>query len=153
MEKKYPQATILIVDDLPSDRQLIKYALEEIGFRGEVLFERSGQALIERYLDAPMQSSLPDLILLDLNLADMKGEALLKLLKQSAGTCTIPVVIFSSSQTPEAAERCYSLGAGGYVVKPTDYDQLKTLLANTLEFWFQEAVKRNRNFARYGLWT
>ncbi len=153
MEKNYAQATLLIVDDLPSDRQLIKYALEEIGFRGEVLFERSGRALIERYLNAPIPPSLPDLILLDLNLADIKGEALLKLLKQSVSTCSVPVIIFSSSQTPEAAERCYSLGAGGYVIKPTDYDQLKTLLANTLDFWFQEAVKRNRDFVKPGLRT
>jgi CheY-like chemotaxis protein len=152
MEHKYPKATLLIVDDLPSDRQLIKYALEEIGFAGEVTFEHSGQALVDRYLKS-VPSSLPDLILLDLNLTDIKGEELLKLLKEHDATCTIPVVIFSSSQKPEAAERCYSLGAGGYVIKPTDYDQIKTLLSHTLEFWLQTAVKRNRRSEQSGLKT
>lgn len=151
MKKKYAQVRLLMVDDLSSDRQLIRYALEEIGFAGEIEFEHTGQAVLERYLSPNSLHPLPDLILLDWNLSDLPGEELLRRLKQHRATCTIPVVVMSSSQAEEAAAQCYSLGAGGYLSKPTDYDQLRDDIGATLAFWLQNAVKRNRNhhYARF----
>lgn len=142
MNVDYSSAQLLVVDDLSSDRQLIRYALEEINFKGLLEFERSGQAVLDRYLPDPDPRDLPDLILLDVNLSDINGREVLRKLKQNHMTCAIPVVMFSSSNAPEASEECYSLGAGGYLVKPTDFDEMRKQLASTLAFWMQDAVKR-----------
>jgi len=146
MAGNYKHIHLLIVDDLPSDRQLIKYVLEELHFEGKVEFLQSGNLVVERYLKSPPPASqLPDLIILDLNLSDMKGNELLSMLKAHDRTCSIPVVVFSSLESPQMAEACYALGAGGYVVKPTEFDTLREKLHSIMDFWFQPAVKRNRD--------
>ena len=145
--QNYSQASLLIVDDLASDQQLIKYALEEVGYNGELDFLKSGQAVVDRFFSNPSNEAppLPDLILLDLSLSDMEGQHLLDRLKNHPHTFSVPVIIFSSLESITATELCYSLGAGGFVRKPTDFDDLKTCLKGIIEFWLQPFVMRGRH--------
>ena len=65
----------------------------------------------------------PDLILLDLDLPDIRGSEVLNRLQQSAITRDIPVVVFSADATPNQIDRLLATGARAYLTKPLDVSQ------------------------------
>ena len=68
----------------------------------------------------------PDLILMDLWIPDMGGEAVTRLLKSSDKTKDIPVVIFSANNDIEKV--AINAGADGYLRKPFDISTLNTTI-------------------------
>lgn len=71
----------------------------------------------------------PDLVVLDLHLPDMSGEALLRQLRADPRIRSIPVVIASSDTAPATIERLADLGVAGHLAKPFTADQLKELVS------------------------
>jgi CheY-like chemotaxis protein len=71
----------------------------------------------------------PDIVLLDLHLPGMSGEALLRQLREDSRTRSIPVVIVSGDTEPETIERLTDLGAAGYLTKPFTAAQLRELVS------------------------
>lgn len=74
----------------------------------------------------------PDIVLLDLHLSDMSGEALLLRLRSDARTRSIPAVIVSGDTAPSTVERLGKLGAAAYLTKPFTASQLRELLGGEL---------------------
>ncbi|GIV95351.1 MAG: hypothetical protein KatS3mg057_0008 [Herpetosiphonaceae bacterium] len=70
----------------------------------------------------------PDLILLDLHLPDLSGEAILRLLQAQPQTREIPVVVLSADAAPLQMERMRDLGARAYISKPFEIRRLINLL-------------------------
>lgn len=66
----------------------------------------------------------PDLILLDLHLPDMDGDALVRQLREDPATATIPVIIISADATPSRVARVINAGASAYLTKPIDLADL-----------------------------
>ena len=62
------------------------------------------------------------LILLDLNLPDMPGTAILARVKADPATAHIPVIVLTTTDDRSEIDRCYELGANVYVTKPVDYE-------------------------------
>ena len=72
----------------------------------------SGEASARRHL----------LILLDLNLPDMTGVAILEKVKSNAHLKRSPVVVLTTTDDQREIQRCYDLGANVYITKPVDYE-------------------------------
>jgi CheY-like chemotaxis protein len=72
----------------------------------------------------------PDIVLLDLNLTDMSGEALLRQLRADSRTRSIPVVIVSGDTAPGTIGRLADLGVAGYLTKPFAAAQLSELVSS-----------------------
>src|SRR5215218_6045651 len=70
----------------------------------------------------------PKLILLDLNLPDVHGSEVFRLLQQNPATVEIPVVILSADATPSQIERLLKAGATNYLTKPFDLDPFLTVV-------------------------
>ena len=104
-------ATILIVEDEPDIREVIRFAMEGTGFR---LLE-AGQADEARKL---MQSEEPDLILLDWMLPGHSGLELAHQLKQNPKTRAIPIIMVSARGEAEDRIRGLETGADDYITKP-----------------------------------
>lgn len=141
----YAHAEILIADDNLADIVLIKTILEEIEFAGTLKVVSTGREALQ-YLQSridsfPMRSQRPSLILIDLNMPVMGGMELLKALKSDARTSMIPTVILSTSDRNDDIEKCYALGAGGYIIKPLNYELFKEKISATLAFWHHSGVK------------
>jgi len=64
----------------------------------------------------------PKLVLLDLNLPDINGAEVLRLLRSTPDTAGIPVVVLSANATPSQIERLLTAGASNYLTKPFDID-------------------------------
>jgi two-component system phosphate regulon response regulator PhoB len=104
-------ATVLVVDDEPNIREVIRFALEGSAFR--VL--EAGHADEARRL---IQSGEPDLILLDWMLPGRSGLELAQQLKQNSKTRTIPIIMVSARGEEEDRVRGLETGADDYIAKP-----------------------------------
>ncbi|MBI2167839.1 MAG: response regulator transcription factor [Candidatus Omnitrophica bacterium] len=102
---------ILIVEDEKDISNLVQLHLQKAGF--ETLTARDGQEAFRK-----IQSSKPDLIVLDLMLPEMDGKELTKLLKAREDTKEIPIVMLTAKT--EEVDRIvgFELGADDYIPKP-----------------------------------
>jgi DNA-binding response OmpR family regulator len=107
-------ATILVVDDLPANRDLMTRRLERSGFR--VLSAASGPEALELLRRSPV-----DLVLLDIMMPGMTGLDVLKTLRLSRATAALPVIMVTAKTDSEDVVEALSLGANDYVTKPVDY--------------------------------
>lgn len=108
---------VLYVDDDIMYRCLVERMLKD-SFGG-IATVQSGEEALD-YL----RHSLPEVILLDLNLGGMDGCAVLKALKSDERLCGIPVVIFTSDDDINTQVRCFKAGAADYITKPADQEIL-----------------------------
>jgi two-component system phosphate regulon response regulator PhoB len=102
---------VLVVDDEPDIREVIRFALEGAGFR---VFE-AGHADEARKL---LASESPDLMLLDWMLPGRSGLELAQQLKQSPKTRNLPIIMVSARGQEEDRVRGLDTGADDYIAKP-----------------------------------
>ncbi len=115
MTRKKP---ILIADDDVDDRYLTVLALREFMPPEKIVLCESGLELLE-YLDSVQDEiELPGLIILDINMPVLDGITTLTKIKSGKRYKNIPVVIFTTSQSPEERARCFEIGAADFVTKP-----------------------------------
>jgi CheY-like chemotaxis protein len=74
--------------------------------------------------DKVLQEFQPDIILTDVNMPEIRGDEICKVLKTKYDTADIPIVLFSSKDTDELAELAQRAGADGYVSKQQGFDKL-----------------------------
>jgi CheY-like chemotaxis protein len=106
--------TILVVDDLPANRDLMGRRLERSGFR--VLSASSGREALEVLRTSPV-----DLVLLDIMMPGMTGLDVLRSVRATRSTASLPVVMVTAKTDSEDVVEALSLGANDYVTKPVDY--------------------------------
>ncbi len=116
---------ILVVDDEPGIRELMREILEEEGY--EVRSAENGTAA-----RAALDAKIPDLVLLDIWMPDVDGVTLLKEWK-AQGRLTMPVVMMSGHGTVHTAVEATRLGAFDYLEKPVAYKQLLETVRKAME--------------------
>ena len=126
-----PRPTLLLVDDVPSNIQLLHDVLKE---SYELYFATSGAQALE--LAAQRR---PDLILLDVMMPEMDGYEVCRRLKQSPDTRALPVVFITALGEEEDETRGLALGAVDYLTKPINPAIVKARVSNHL------ALKRARD--------
>ncbi|MEI6945804.1 response regulator [Paraflavisolibacter sp. H34] len=126
--KKEKRLHILLVDDDAVDRELFIDALNPSEKNCLVSEAADGQEALD-FLGA---QSLPDLIILDLNMPVKDGRQTLKELKAHPVYKTIPVCILSTSSAQFDVLNAYDSGANLFLVKPHDYRELTEMLQNLL---------------------
>jgi CheY-like chemotaxis protein len=79
----------------------------------------------------------PCLILLDLNMPKMNGEEALREIRADPVLRHIPVVVSTTSNSPDDISSPYRPGAGSFVVKPASYERHVSALAILMGYWVQ----------------
>lgn len=124
------------VDDRLSDVKLVELALSRGGLQTKVVPCLTGKLAIRLLVnDIRSREALPDFILLDLNLPDMSGFEVARLLKSHEATRHIPIVVYTTSDSIADLERAYALGINSYVVKPSTFEELKNTLHKVFNYW------------------
>ncbi len=113
---KQPQ-TILVVDDLAANLQIVTAELEARGYAA--LVARSGPEAIERAALAR-----PDLILLDVAMPEVDGFETCQRLKQDPATAEIPVIFMTAMAGTDEKIRGFRVGAVDYVTKPLNAEEV-----------------------------
>jgi excisionase family DNA binding protein len=109
--------TVLVVDDDPGVRQVVRLSLELEGY----LVKEAGGA--EEGL-AAVENEAPDLILLDVMMPHVDGWEMLRRIQERHGAGSIPIVMFSGKVDAQTAAQATARGAQGFVGKPFDPQQL-----------------------------
>jgi two-component system, chemotaxis family, chemotaxis protein CheY len=104
--------TILIVDDSPTIRRMVRVSLQ--GLPGLVFREaHTGLEAIESLVVTPA-----DLIVLDLNMPDMHGLDVLKFVRAQSSFASLPVVVLTTRGDEPSRQAALSAGATLYLTKP-----------------------------------
>lgn len=133
-------ASILLVEDDSGDIELTLRAIQRIDAYFDIIVCRDGlEALDFLFGEGKYKSrdiaELPRLILLDLNLPKMNGHEVLRTIRSSKITKSIPVVILSSSDENNDVKKAYELGNNSYVRKPVDYDEFCDAIKVIGQYW------------------
>ena len=113
-------ATILVVDDDESMRDLLRLHLTAAGYEVQV----AEDAIVAGYM---VLRGPPDLIISDVNMPHLDGFEFIAALKADKSVPNIPVIFLTSVE--EGDQRGKALGAVGYVTKPVRADRLLSLVA------------------------
>jgi CheY-like chemotaxis protein len=128
---------ILLVEDDYADVVLTKKAMESSKVVNSMDVVGNGLEALQflgqegKFADA----SLPDLILLDLNMPRMDGREFLQEVKNHPDWKRIPVVVLTTSDADRDILKSYHLQASCYITKPVSLDQFREVVKSIQGFW------------------
>ena len=109
---------ILIVDDDPSIVRLLRIFLEDEGYDNVDGVTAPLQAM------EALRNSRYDLLIIDLNMPEMNGDAVIRALQDEPDTFLPPVIMLTGRGEDEYRRRAESLGIREYIVKPFELDDM-----------------------------
>ena len=122
----HERAKILIVDDNPNNLQLLINILERLAY--EIRPALSGEIAL-----AAIDTFIPDLILLDIDMTGIDGYETCRRLKANERTQDIPVIFISAMHNTEDKLRAFQVGGVDYVIKPFEPMELGQRIKNFLD--------------------
>ena len=123
--KPFPQARVLVVDDLEDARWVLSNLMRQAGF--VALSAGSGEEAL-----SAVRTQAPDLVLLDIGLPDMDGFEVLAKIKE--GHKTLPVIMVTANGKTHDAVRAVRAGAWDYLTKPFKNEDV----VRTVRYAFEE---------------
>jgi len=121
-----PVSRLLVVDDNPSNRDMLSRRLRHEGYTVETA--ENGRNALE-----VIQSQPVDLVLLDVMMPEMNGYEVLDRLKADSSLRDIPVIMISALDEIESVVRCIEMGAEDYLAKPFNPVLLRARVTASLE--------------------
>ncbi|MBA3846218.1 MAG: response regulator [Planctomycetes bacterium] len=118
---------VLVVDDNPSDSQIMREAFDFVGFVGfdgvVVAVENAPQAYAYLSRRPPFAGvPMPHVVMLDLSMPIMSGFDVLREMKSRPAWASIPVMIFTSSCQAADVAKADRMGARRFITKPLDWN-------------------------------
>ncbi len=124
---------VLVVDDVVSNRSLLRDLLGSLGFQVEEAAD--GLSGLQLAL-----ASKPDLVLLDYVMPGLNGREVVEALRERHGPADLPVLILSASAAPGQLEEAQAAGANGWLGKPVDQALLLGRVGELMQLaWQYEA--------------
>jgi DNA-binding response OmpR family regulator len=109
--------SVLIVDDEPMTRNLLRLMLERVGF--DILEAEDGLQALEAVARAR-----PNLLILDVMMPNMDGITVCETLRAQAETTVLPIILLSARTSSEAVRTGLNAGANKYMAKPVVREEL-----------------------------
>ena len=122
---------ILIVDDAKFNRDILK---EILGDAYNYLEAENGNQAIQMI----GENIGIDLMLLDINMPQMNGFEVLKIMKRSQCIAETPVIMISSEDAVDTMRKAYELGITDYITRPFDSVIVKKRVQNTLDLYMNQ---------------
>lgn len=126
---------LLLVEDSEGDIVLTQEAFEERGLLYEMAVVRDGESALAFLEEMHSKNNLPNLILLDVNMHRMNGHEVLQYIKNKDTLNHIPVIMLSTSSSPNDILKAYQNFANGYITKPVDVDGFFNMVNQIENFW------------------
>jgi len=128
---------ILLVEDNEGDIVLTKEALEEIAMDITLSVTKDGKQAIDflNQNEEYKSATIPDLVLLDINLPKKNGHEVLQYIKENEKLKHIPVIMLTTSSSERDIDLTYSNHANCYITKPSDVNEYIEALSATVHFW------------------
>ena len=110
---------IIVVENDEDEQFFMKQGFDSSGLFEIITMVRNGDVLLEWLTDH--QATLPDVILSDLNMPGKNGYDIISGIKSNPTYTHIPVIITSTSSTKTIVDKCLTMGAADYIVKPDTF--------------------------------
>lgn len=133
---------IHIADDDADDRLFLEEAIREQSASVRVSTSVSGDDLLHHLRQYAATSSLPDLLVLDLEMPGKSGLQCLDEIKSDESLCHIPVIVMSSTLDGNVATTCYRKHAAQCVIKPGSMAEMRDVARQMLGFWNLSVLPR-----------
>jgi two-component system chemotaxis response regulator CheY len=105
---------VLIVDDSPPMRMVVRRLIEVSGFPlDQCLIASDGDTALRL-----LREDHVDLVLTDVHMPGVSGEQMVEEMRRDSRLCNIPVIVMSSDSTAKRIQTMLDLGAVGYLIKP-----------------------------------
>jgi len=117
---------LLLVDDSPLNRKLMKTILENEGYTADEA--ENGFICLEK-----CETEKPDLVIMDASMPKLDGWEALRLLRGKPNTKDIPVIICSGSEMDEGPEMLKKRGGQGFLLKPYRIEELISMVKEILK--------------------
>ncbi len=108
---------IMVVDDEPQIRTLVKVILEKEGYK--MVGANSGKECLKK-----LKKEKPDIILLDVMMQGEDGWEILKEIKKNEKTKDLPVAMFTIRTSDDSVKKSLESGADAHINKPFDVEEL-----------------------------
>jgi len=132
---------ILLVEDNEGDVEMTRRALRTAQPQCRLSVAGNGEQALDflRHEGRPDSEARPALILLDISMPRMDGKTFLTAIKADDDFKAIPVVMFTSSESPKDVLDCYERQASAYVVKPFEGPRYAEAVREVVRFWGEVA--------------
>jgi len=132
---------ILLVEDNEGDIVLTLEAFKEIKVKSNIAVVKDGVEAIEflKKQGQYAERTLPQLILLDINMPKLNGIEVLEFIKKDETLKKIPVVMLTTSSAESDIAECYEKSANCYITKPLDFGKFLNVVEAIESFWFTVA--------------
>ncbi len=118
--------SVLIVDDEPMTRNLLRLMLERAGFR--ILEAEDGVMALEMIAE-----QMPEVVVLDVMMPHLDGITVCETLRKQAETAALPIILLSARTAPDAIRRGLQAGANRYLGKPVSREELIRTIREVLQ--------------------
>ncbi len=138
------KAQIMLVEDNISDQVMVERALEDGKIACDLTISSNGQKALASLREMVAFDTLPDLILMDINMPVLDGKQTLQEIRADAELKHLPVVMLTTSNREQDVLESYRLGVNAYLTKPIlDSEFIKTI-QQFENFWFELVVLPGR---------
>jgi CheY-like chemotaxis protein len=125
---------IIIVEDDPDDRELIKDIFDQLAYQNKIVFLNDG---IEAFEFLIAESAEPFIIISDINMPRMNGIELRDKLQQEGGPRlkAIPYLFLTTGSSVSIMRSVYTQSVQGYFVKHTNFNSFKLTMKHIVDYW------------------
>jgi len=139
MQINFQTKTILIVDDITTNRVLLSSLLEDEGYIS--IYEASSAS--EAY--GILETHTIDLILLDVMMPEIDGVEACQYIHEDKSSSHIPIIMVTSDDSDETLTKSFNAGASDYVTKPINATNLKVRMASIFLNAHKDTIIQNQN--------
>ncbi len=134
------EVRVMLVEDDDEHAELVRFVLSRSHPHALLVRHGAGDVALA---ELATSETLPALLVLDLKLPGISGIDLLHELRGHAATRTLPIVMFSTSNSERDRRRALEAQANAFVVKPMGFRELQERLDATFRFWLDHALASN----------
>jgi CheY-like chemotaxis protein len=131
---------ILLIEDEQADAEFTTYAFDHGALNHELTVRATGSASLEFLIEAAKSVTLPDIVLLDVNLPDMTGMEVLATIRATPELTHLPVIVLSTSSYSRDIYDMYAGHANAFVQKPHRLSGFESLVHAIEQFWLSAAL-------------
>jgi len=136
------EVDLLVVEGDPLEAELLLRSLSDLAEPERIGQARDGEEALDYLLGRGafrhrLGGLLPRLVLLELRLPKLDGVEVLRTLRASPRTASVPVVVLTSSAEPRELAQCYQAGANSCIRKPVEFREFADTVRTLGRYWLR----------------
>jgi two-component system response regulator len=136
------EVDLLIVEHDPAEAELLLRALSGLVSPDRIGVARDGEEALDWMLGRGafrqrLGGALPRLVLLEQKLPRLDGAEVLRTMRASPRTATVPAVVLSSAAEPRELAQCYQAGANSCIRKPIEFREYADTVRTMGRYWLR----------------